>query len=600
MSKSFSRSGSRASFLKTAAVNTVAPWTMGTESSDQRSSSFSLFPIVEWLRRYDRSWLRSDVFAGITVAAAVIPESMAYASLAGLPPETGLYASLFAVSTYLFFGTSKQVIYGPTSALAVLLAAQATGLGTTTTASDYATIVAVTTLLVGGIAVIAWLLRLGFLVNFISESVLTGFSAGAALFIISTQLDKLVGIAGPSGPFYDRVWFVLTHLSGVHPLTAAVGITGIVLLVLGRKYLPRVPTALVVVLLSIAFATATNLAARGVAVVDPIPSGLPSPAVPQFAPNIVIGLFPIALALFLLSYVEGMGAVETFAQRNDYRADANQELLATGVANIAAGLGQGFVVGGSMSRSALNDAVGGKTQLTNAVIALVLVGVLVFLTGLFTALPETILAAVVIVAVTDLIDVPALRRLYRIDTLEFATASSAFAGVLVFGILYGVFIGVLVSIFVVVGRATYSHTAELGRVPESEEFSDLLRHPANETIPGVLVYRVDAELFFANAPTVRRNLLDRLDARPSPVELVVFDLRSSPTIDVTAADTLFTIADDLAQRGIDIRLAEADGAVRDVLNEVQPDHSLGQTTLNERVITVIEEWRDETATGTDE
>lgn len=213
--------------------------------------------------------------------------------------------------------------------------------------------------------------------------------------------------------------------------------------------------------------------------------------------------------------------------------------------NIAAGIGQGFAVGGSMSRSALNDAIGGKTQLTNGVIALVLVVVLVFLTGLFTNLPETILAAVVIVAVTGLIDVPALRRIYAIDKLEFATAVSALVGVLIFGILYGVFLGVLVSVLIVVARATYPYTVELGRVPESDEFSDLSRHPLNNEIPGVLVYRVNAELFFANAPTVRNDLIDKIEAQSSAVSFVVFDFRSSPTIDLTAADMLLSLYDDL-------------------------------------------------------
>ena len=554
----------------------------------------SVFPIVRWLPRYERSWLRLDLFAGITVAAAVLPEGMAYASLAGLPPETGLYASLLALVAYVFVGTSKQVIYGPTSALAILVAS---GVGSVAAVGgsprEYATLVALTTLLVGLVSIVAWVLRLGFVVNFISESVLTGFSAGAALYITATQLDKLFGIPRASGTFFDRLGFVVSHLGATNLPTLAVGVSAIVLLVLGERYARRLPSALLVVLLATGLVAATNLQSRGVTVVGKIPSGLPPLSIPTPGMVSFTDLLPVALALFLLSYVEGMSAIETFARRHDDSVDANQELLADGLTNLLAGLGNGFVVGGSMSRSALNDEIGGKTQFTSGVAAVALALVLLVLTDLFTTLPEAVLAAVVIVAVSGLIDVPELRRVYRVDKLEFATAASAFVGVLVFGMLDGVFVGVLVSLLVVVGRATYPNTATLGRVPNSDEFSDLSRHPENERVPGVLIYRVDAELFFANAPTIRQEVLDEVDARTSPVSLVVFDMRSSPTIDLTAADMLASLAEDLEKRDIDFRLAEADGAVRDVLADTDSEKSFGDMPLNERVVTVIDDWKRE-------
>ena len=549
----------------------------------------SVLPIARWLPRYEASWFRPDLLAGVTVAAAILPEGMAYASLAGLPPETGLYASLLALLAYVFVGTSKQVIYGPTSALAILVAS---GVGSVASGSpaDYASLVALTTLLVGLVSVVAWLFRLGFVVNFISESVLTGFSAGAALYITATQLDKLFGIPRASGTFFDRLGFVVSHLGATNLPTLAVGVAAIVLLVLGERYARRFPTALLVVLLATGLVAVTNLEARGVEVVGRIPSGLPPLSIPTLTTGTLPDLLPVALALFLLSYVEGMSAVKTFARRHDDSVDANQELLADGVSNLLAGLGNGFVVGGSMSRSALNDEVGGKTQLTSGVAAVALVLVLLFLTDLFTTLPETVLAAVVIVAVSGLVDVPELRRVYRVDKLEFATAASAFLGVLVFGMLDGVFIGVLVSILVVVARATYPHTATMGRVPGSDEFSDLSRHPENERVPGVLVYRVDAELFFANAPTIRAAVMDEVDIRERPVSLVVLDMRSSPTVDLTAADMLVSLAEDLEKRGIDFRLAEADGTVRDTLAAIDSAKPFGDVPLNERVVTVIDEW----------
>lgn len=443
----------------------------------------------------------------------------------------------------------------------------------------------------GAIALVGWLFRLGFVMNFISESVLTGFSAGAALFIMSTQLTTLLGLDSTTGQFYERVWYVLTTLSQVQATTAALGIGAIVLLVAGERFAPRVPSALVVVTLAIVLVRTTAIEERGVAVVGTIPSGLPSITVPAAPPSTIVELLPVALALFVLSYVEGMSAVETFAQRHKYRIDPDQELLATGLTNVLSGLIQGFVVGGSMSKSALNDAVGGRTQAVNAVIAVMLVLVLLFLTGVLAALPETALAAVVIVAVTKLIDVAEFRRLWRADRWEFLTAAVALLSVLLVGLLYGVFVGVLISVLVVLGRVTYPHTAELGRRQGSDEFTDIVRHPTDERIPGVFVYRVDAELFFANAPTVRHDLLDRIETSSDPVGLVVFDMRSSPTIDLTAADMLADLHDRLAHQNVDLRLAEANGAVRDTLVAADTAHPLCETPANQAVEAVIDQWQ---------
>ncbi|WP_254769003.1 SulP family inorganic anion transporter [Salinilacihabitans rarus] len=554
--------------------------------------------MLEWLPRYDASWLRLDVVAGITVAASVIPEGLAYASLANLPPETGLYAGLLAVVAYLFFGTSRQVIVGPTSALAILLAS---GVGAVAggNAASYASLVTVTTVLVGLFAVVAWAFRLGFLVQFISGSVLTGFSAGAALYIMSTQVNKLLGIESTTPDafvwqtFFGRIWYAGTHLAETNPETLAVGGGGIVLLVLGERYLPRAPNALVVVL-SIVLMSVTDLQARGVAIVGSIPSGLPSLTVPAIPSVSTLGsLVPVAAALFLLSYVEGISTVETFARRHDYRTDANQELLADGVANLAAGLGGGFAVGGSMSRSALNDAVGGKTQLTNAVVALALVVVLLFLTAAFTNLPETILAAIVIVAVTGLIDTSALRQLYRVSTSEFAIAMSALLGVLAVGMLWGIFVGVVLSLLVAISRVSRPSTHELGRVAGTEHFVALDLYPAAKTATDVFVYRVEAELFYANAERVRTDLLDRLAERDTDVEVVVFDLTSSPTIDFGAAQMLETLQQKLESRGIDLRFAEADAEIVRMLETTGVAASAGGVKPEESVHDVIDRWRAE-------
>lgn len=551
----------------------------------------SYLPVLEWLPNYEESGLRLDLVAGITVAASVIPEGLAYASLAGLPPQTGLYAGLFGVCAYLLFGTSRQLIVGPTSALAILLASS---LGAVATAGpeSYASLVALTTILVGVVALFAWALRLGSLVNFISGSVLTGFSAGAALYIISTQLGKLFGIEGSSGDFFERLSFVLGHLGQTNPETLAVGLAGIALLLAGERLLPRAPNALIVVVLAIVVVSATNLEARGVEIVGQIPSGLPAltvPAVPSVQTLDVV--VPSALALFLLSYVQGIGVVETFAQRHDYPTDANQELLATGVANVAAGVGGGFAVGGSMSRSALNDAVGGKTQLTNAVVAVVLVVVLVFLTGVFANLPETILAAIVIVAVTNLIDTSALRQLYRVSKSEFAIALATFGSVLVFGMLWGVFVGVVSSLLVAISRISSPQTHELGRVSGTDHFVSLDYNPDATTTPDVFVYRVEAELFYANVSEVRKDLLDRLAKRGSSVELVIFDFTSSPTVDFAAAKMLADVRQQLDSQGIDFRFAGVEPGVRKLFEQTGIADKVGGVRDEESIHAVLDRWR---------
>lgn len=549
----------------------------------------SVFPILDWASDYEREWLRLDVVAGITVAASVIPEGLAYASLANLPPETGLYAGLLATIVYLFLGTSRQLIVGPTSALAILLASSLAGVASGSSAS-YASLVATTTVLVGAVAVLAWLLRLGFLVNFISDSVLIGFSAGAALYIISTQLGDLFGIEGASGEFYERVWYVATHLGEANEVTVAVGLGGIALFLLGKRLVPRGPNALVVVLLSIVAATVFGLSGHGVDLVGAVPSGLPEPSAPSAVSiGTLQSLVPIAVALFLLSYVQGIGAVETFARKHDYRADPEQELFATGAANVAAGLGSGFVVGGSMSRSALNDSVGGRTPLVSAVVAFVLLVVLLFFTGVFTNLPRATLAAVVIVAVEELIDVDALRRLYRVNVGEFAVAATALLGVLVLGMLWGIFLGIALSLSIAIGRSSDPHTEILGRMPGTDHYLPVDRHPQARVEPGVLVYRVDAELFYANASRIREDLVDRIDDRDEAVEIVVFDLSSSPTIDLSAAEALAHLRDTLDDRGIDLRFAGADHEVIDRIEAAGLDTIADEMEEGQAIADVVDE-----------
>ena len=525
----------------------------------------SMIPIGQWIRQYDRAWLRPDAIAGVTLAAFTIPEAMAYAGLAGLPPQAGLYAALIAPIAYLILGTSRQLSVGPTSALSIMVAS---GLAVFAYAdpAQYAVAAAMTAILVAIICFGAWLLRLGFLVNFISEAVLVGFSSGAALYIASTQLGKLFGIHGSSGEFFERIRYILEHLYETSLPTLILGLAGIVILLIMEEKLPRWPSALIVVLASIALMTFTDLAARGIAITGPIPSGLPAPQLPRlFDLNAVRLLLPLAFSVFMLSYVEGMSMARTFADKHHYKIDADQELLALGMANLGAGVFQGFPIGGSMSRSAVGDKGGAQSPLTGGITAIVIALVLLFFTGVFTNLPETILAAVVIVAVKGLFKTTALRHLYRVNRIEFWIALVVLFGVLLFGMLEGVLIGVIVSLLLLVYRAALPHTTVLGRIPGTDQFSDQERHPDNEQVPGVLIYRPDAALFYANAPLIREQLTQLVTALDPRPKWVVLDLAGTPHTDLSVVDMLRDLHAELQANGSTLKLAEVSGPVRDLL-----------------------------------
>ena len=562
---------------------------------DQRKSRVRSFlrstvPVLNWVPSYQRAWLRFDILAGITVAAFTVPEAMAYASLAGLPPEAGLYAAFLASLIYVIFGTSRQLAIGPTSAVSILVAGTLSLL-VVDNPEVYWAFAALVAILVGLISLVAWVFRMGFLVNFISKPVLAGFTAGAALFIASSQLPKLFGIEGTHGQFFDQVWQIIQHLGETNLPSLGIGLGAILLLVAGQMKFPRLPVSLFVVLLGIVIMSTTNLTDYGVAIVGDIPSGMPAFGIPRLTWDSIGDLLPLAFSVFILAYVEGMAAVRTFAGKHQYRTDANQELLALGASNIVAGLGQGYAVSGSMSRSVVNDNSGAKTPLAGGIAGLLIIIVVLFLTGLFENLPEPVLAAVVLVAVRSLIDVPELRRIYRINRGEFVIAMVAFIGVLAFGLLYGILIAVLASLILMITRAMHPHTAVLGRIPGTDSYGDVKRHPENEQVPGVLAYRVDADIFFVNAATVKDDITSLIDTLDQPIELVVLDLEATPSLDITGADMLAEIHRELAARGIALKIVMASGPVRDVLRAEGFEKLVGRIEAGATISSVIQAWK---------
>jgi len=528
----------------------------------------TLFPPAQWLAGYPPKWLGPDLLAGFTLAAYALPVSLAYAALAGLPPQTGIYCYLVGGLGYALFGSSRHLAVGPTSAISlvfgVTLAPLAEG-----DAARLLSLAALTTLMVAGLFLLAWLLRLSVIVNFISESILTGFKAGAALAIMSTQLPKLFGVPGGGDDFFSRLWLLGGQLGATNSVVLAVGVAAIGLLVLGDKWFPGRPAALGVVILSLVAVPALGLSELGVNVVGQLPAGLPALAVRSGWYDLdtlqMRQLAGLAFACFLLAYIESISAARAFALKHRYEVDARQELLGLGAANLLTGLFQGYPSAGGLSQSAVNEKAGARSPLALVFASLALGLVLLFLTGLLRNLPQAVLAAVVLVAVAGLIDVRELRHLFRVSRPDFAAAGVALAAVLLLGILNGVIFAVVASLLMLLTRTSAPHVAFLGRIPGTDRFSDHARHPDNEPVPGVLAFRVEAALLYFNADHVLRDVLQRVRETPAGLRLVICDLSNSPYVDLAGARLLAHLHDELETLHIELLVVEAHATERDIL-----------------------------------
>jgi len=554
-----------------------------------REELASVLPITGWLPTYTRRLLRADAIAGITLTAFAIPELMAYAQLAGLPPEYGLYAGIVAPLVYCLFGTIREMNIGPSSSEAILTAAMI-GMLSGIDATRYASLAALTALMAGSIAIIARIFRLGFIVNLISETVLKGFLAGMGIVIICGQLFKIFGITPVQGPFFDQLTYLLIHIPSSNLPTLIIGAGAISFLICAERRCRKIPAALIVVITSILLMTFSDLASRGVQEVGSIPAGLPGLVIPGISFADLQFLFPLAFAIFLLAYVEDMSIGTSLARRYRYKVDSNQELLALGATSIATGLFQGFPVAGSFSRTALNEINGAVTQMTGIIAAGLTAIVALFFTGLFTSMPEAIIGSLILVAVLKLIDVKGLIRIARISRNEFAIALATCAGVLLFGILSGVFLGVILSLTDILYRVTSPRIAVLGRVPDTRQYADRIKHPENEAIPGVLIIRVDAPLIFANAEIVKERIWELITEDPI-IKLVLFDMSASPIIDVSAADMITDLYQELTEAGIKLRLADATWQVRKMLRISGVEEMIGEeVTQTTSLETVLDDW----------
>ncbi len=549
-----------------------------------------VFPPAQWLVAYRIRWLPRDLVAGVTLAAYAIPVSLAYATLAGLPPEVGIYCYLLGGVGYALFGTSRQLSVGPTSAISLLVGVTVAGMAGGD-AARWAGVAALTALVVAAMCVLAWLLRLSILIDFISETILLGFKAGAALSIAMTQLPKLFGVPGGGEHFFERLRILSGQLGDANVAVLGLGLAALVFLLLGEKLLPGRPIALVMVVLSIVVMSSSALSERGVTVVGELPQGLPEICRPSLRLRDVDGVIALAFACFLLSYIESVSAARTLAQKNDYEIDVRQELLGLGVANLCTAFGQGYPVAGGLSQSAVNDKAGATTPLALLVASGTLALCLLFFTGLLYDLPNVALASIVLVAVKGLIDLRGLRHLWRVSRFEFSVSMVALVGVLVLGILKGVLLAALVSILMLLARAARPHVAFLGRIPGTRRFSDLEFHPDNEIVPGVVLFRVESSLLYFNATYVRDVVLDKLRTESAPTELVVCDLSTSPYVDVAGARMLAELHERLGAMGVEFRVAEPRASVRAILCAEGVDERVGRIDRHLSIPAILDSFR---------
>lgn len=534
----------------------------------------SWIPAVRWLRTYTAKKFRLDLVAGLSLAAFVIPESLAYASLAQLPPVTGLYCYLVAGIAYALFGTSRQLAVGPTSALAIVIAASIAAMGGDDPLRAIALASAIA-LMVGMICIAGRFVGLANAAYFISDPVLVGFKTGAALYIASTQLPKLFGLEGVTGNFFERVGYVAASLPETHVPSLLVGLAAIVLFMMFERALPGRPTTLIVVVAAVAVMTIFRLGEIGIKIVGDLPRGLPEISLPNIHASDISALIPVALACFMLAYGEAISVARSFAQKHGYEIDPEQELTALGAANVATGMAHGFPVAGGMSQTAVNDMSGATSPLALIVTSAAIAPTLLFFAKFFHNLPEPVLAAIVLMAAAHLVRLEDLRRLRVASRAEFRISLLAFAGVLLFGLLDGLLLAAFGSLVMLIAHASRPAVVVLGRDLATGRFVNRARNPDAGDRPGALVVRAAGAWLYFNAEYVRRRIIDLIDSAPEEVTTVVLDFSSVPAVDITAGTVLRALARTLKDRDVALELAELRDGVVEGLKVVGAEHDLG-------------------------
>jgi high affinity sulfate transporter 1 len=530
--------------------------------------------------------LRGDLVAGITLAAYLLPAALGDASLANLPPEAGLYACLFSGLLFWLFCSSRHTAITVTSAISVLVGSSL-GAIAGDDPTRFAALAACTALLVAGLAFLAWLLRAGVIVSFISETVMVGFKAGVALFVASTQLPKLFGFKGGHGNFWERMSEFFVNIGQTNRMALAMGLAALAILVLGKVFLKNKPVTLFVVIGGIVASTVMEAGALGVKLLGSVPQGLPTVGVPDLQWSDLNDVLPLAMACFMLAAVETVAIGRMFALKHNVKLDPNQEFLGLAAANLGAGLGQGFAVSGGMSQSLVNESAGARTPLSGLIAALIIGVIVLFFSDLLRNLPQPVLAAIVLMAVVGLFRLDDLKRLWRYSHGEFAIAAAALVGVLGSGLLRGVLIGAVISLVLLLRRASQPHVAVLGRIPGTDLFGDIEPNPENQRMDGVFIFRADAAILYFNCEFLRDRCIELMELEQPAPKLVVWSLSTVAAIDLAGAEMLLHLRNDLQRRGITFRLAEARGPVRDHLRAAGLDAHFGPIDSNVPIASVI-------------
>jgi SulP family sulfate permease len=553
----------------------------------------SNIPVMEWLPRYQRKDLKIDLIAGLTVGAVVIPSAMGWASLAGLPTQYGLYAAVASLIAYFIFGSSKHLVVVPSSGPAALVGAGLMGL-VFADENQYIAAVAMLAFITGLMLIMARVVKLGFIVNFISQTVLIGFQIGLAFYVINLQLGRILGISGASGNFFEVAFYYIENIGEASLTTFSIALMAFALIFIGKRFYRKIPWNFVLIIVATALATLLPVEEWGLDVVGSIPEGLPDFVVPSTGGQSLTALITIAVGLFLITYIEGVSVSKTFARKGGYEVDNNQEFTGYGTANLAASFFQGMPLNGSASNTAINYENHAKSQLSGAVAAVVLILVLLFFTSFFSNLPRVIIGVIIITAMLTLIDIRSMKSVYAFDKKEFAFALAAILGVLFFGLLEGIFIGVALTMLDLLYRISQPGIRQLGRIPGTFEFTDLDRNPENETITGVVVFRVDGPLMFPNVARVRQEVLGQVGEKHD-VKLVVLSLRSSPYLDLSATEMIANLYTELRDLGAELRLADASGSCRDSIRQAGLEEKLGVLNPGMSIQKVIEQWFQESS-----
>ncbi|MFC1780835.1 SulP family inorganic anion transporter [Planctomycetota bacterium] len=522
------------------------------------------FPILAWLRYYDKMNLRGDLTAGLTVAVMLVPQAMAYAMLAGLPPVVGLYASTLPILAYVLLGSSRHLAEGPV-AMASLLVFAACSKEAQVGSQEYISLAVTLTILVGMLQMAAGLLKLGFVANFFSHAVLSGFTSAAAIVICLSQMKHFLGIQLPNEHSAIRlILIILEHLRQTNPATLVIGICAVVGLAIIRKKYPRFPSALLLVVAGTLIVYLFKLSGAGVKTVGTVPGGLPGFYLPHFNPTQWLKLIPAALAIVFVGYMESISVARYVATKEKYEVDANSELRGLGLANIVSSMFSGYIVTGGFSRTAVNYQAGAKTGLASIITAVVVMLTLLILTPLFYYLPNTVLAAIIIVAVVGLIDFREPIRLLKIKPADALTLALTFICTLALGVEWGILIGAVFSLGLFIRRSAHPYMVQVGYLESEDVFRNIERYPKAQTYPDILMFRVDASLYFANMRFVEDRLRQWIE-RNSKLKWVLFDFSGVNDIDAVAISTLENIIKAYSERGIGFVFCSMKGPVRDLV-----------------------------------